>query len=366
MRNQGIDLLRIVLMVMVVIFHFVSFGNLNFNDPVKLNEPNFLQSHFLASFTVVAVNCYVMISGYVRIRPCPGKLALILIPVCFYDVIIGSFFSISQHGLRVSDILFRIPNSITETYWFVETYIVLFLISPFLNRMLNHLTMRSHVSIILLGCFLFYVLPMSTFFDLTRGDRGFGIENFVMLYVTGDCLRRIHLEPGNVIISRKSVFYTAFTCYIAFSLTTFLINALWAGGRHPEDGIQSPFYGYNTFTVYLAAICLFVIFLNHDIKNGPARYFIRIAAPLTFPVYIIHEQPDIRTRVYDWFSWYENQSPMWLFLVPLSSIMIFAAFTFVEWVRRFLFGSFDSRIERFVIKLYVKIKSKVLPIPGTR
>ena len=62
-RNYGIDLLRIISMVMIQILHILGNGgilNASIGAPVRNNVAWFLE---IASYC--AVNCYALISGYV-------------------------------------------------------------------------------------------------------------------------------------------------------------------------------------------------------------------------------------------------------------------------------------------------------------
>ena len=64
-RNYGIDLLRMVLMLMVVVIHVLTHGGV-----IKATEQlsaNYSMSILMESFVFCAVNCYALISGYVYI-----------------------------------------------------------------------------------------------------------------------------------------------------------------------------------------------------------------------------------------------------------------------------------------------------------
>ena len=62
-RNYGIDLLRMVAMVFVILLHLTGVGGICANAP--LFSPQFFLSQFLRIATFCAVNCYALISGFV-------------------------------------------------------------------------------------------------------------------------------------------------------------------------------------------------------------------------------------------------------------------------------------------------------------
>lgn len=61
-RNNAIDILKILSMVMVVLLHLQSYGIQK--AEVELHTPIYWMALLVRSFSGVAVNCFVLISGY--------------------------------------------------------------------------------------------------------------------------------------------------------------------------------------------------------------------------------------------------------------------------------------------------------------
>ena len=61
----------------------------------------------------------------------------------------------------------------------------------------------------------------------------------------------------------------------------------------------SIFYEYNSVLVFSAAILLFIAFLNLHIKPGRLQRMILAAAPLSFGVYLLHDNPNVRGFVWE-------------------------------------------------------------------
>lgn len=61
-RNNAIDILKILSMVMVVLLHLRQYGI--YKAEVELHTPIYWMALLVRSFSVVAVNCFVLISGY--------------------------------------------------------------------------------------------------------------------------------------------------------------------------------------------------------------------------------------------------------------------------------------------------------------
>lgn len=95
-RNYNLDLLRIISMIFVVVLHCCGHGNLLNN--VSAFSANGLFLRIIDSFAYVAVNCFVLISGYFlctskfKLR----KLVVVLVQAIFYSVAIFALISIPK------------------------------------------------------------------------------------------------------------------------------------------------------------------------------------------------------------------------------------------------------------------------------
>ena len=132
-RQSNIELLRILCMFFVVMFHF------NLNVVLRNGETSQCMNYtalIVNSLVVVAVNTFVLISGYFSIKVKMKSILSFLVQTEFYAVlaiviyVIYSFVcstSISK-GVILNLIPFH-PNGL----WFVPCYALLLFISPLLN-----------------------------------------------------------------------------------------------------------------------------------------------------------------------------------------------------------------------------------------
>ena len=74
-RNYGIDLLRMVAMVFVILLHLTGVGGICAN--AALFSPQFFLAQFIRMATFCAVTCYALISGFVGWNRTP-KLSSLL------------------------------------------------------------------------------------------------------------------------------------------------------------------------------------------------------------------------------------------------------------------------------------------------
>lgn len=151
-RDLNIELLRVICMVFVVLFHV----NLN----VILRNPDtsdFLNYCAIAgnALVAVAVDCFVLISGYFGIKWKPRSFLGLFFQIEFYSVVVLTL-AILFFGYN-----FTIPSGLLpfnpEGLWFVPVYTFLYLISPLLNQVIESKVLHKYTVLILLsGSFIMY------------------------------------------------------------------------------------------------------------------------------------------------------------------------------------------------------------------
>lgn len=99
----------------------------------------------------------------------------------------------------------------------------------------------------------------------------------------------------------------------------------------------SIFYEYNSVLVFAAAILLFIAFLNLQIRPGRLQRMILAAAPLSFGVYLLHDNPNVRGFVWETLN-PSRLAGAW-YLVPgvlLLAAAVFAVCALTEWLRKMI------------------------------
>ena len=141
-RNYGIDCLRIVSMIMILILHILGQGGVIAS--AEYSSSKYWCLWLLETFAYCAVNCYALISGYVSYK---SKLKLsslikLTFTVLFYTIlstVILSKFVDRNFSLGA---LFRIfiPFGFgNNPYWYFTAYFCLFFFQPYLNILMDWL-----------------------------------------------------------------------------------------------------------------------------------------------------------------------------------------------------------------------------------
>ena len=136
-REGNFEVLRTVAMFFIVFYHCLTHGvgdGYSFDSSQPVSLINGLFSDFILVFSSIAVNLYVMISGYFLVDR-NFKLSRIVrtwTNACFYSCVITVVFMSLQFTpmsiVSLGKSLFPIS---TDAYWFVTQYIGLLIISPF-------------------------------------------------------------------------------------------------------------------------------------------------------------------------------------------------------------------------------------------
>lgn len=208
-----------------------------------------------------------MITGYFsykKVQVKVSKVVNLFLVMIFWGLLL-SFITVLW--LSPQKINLSIMKGVIEallSQWFVVIYGILYLLIPFINKMFNALDEKSIKAILVINFIFFYMWP--TFFtDVTDKSGGYGITNFINLYLIGAYIHKYHDEK--IKLNKLIVLYLLMTIITTiFSIVT---------GRA---------YQYNSIFVLLSSIAFFEIFKSLNI--GYNKTINRLAV-YTFSVYLI-------------------------------------------------------------------------------
>lgn len=281
-RNSNYEILRILSMAMILGLHYLNSGMGGGLDTT--NAINHVIAYSLESVFISSVNCFVLISGYFllskRVTGLSKAVELYLLMV-LYDLLLFSFAVLSREiSFSWKELLYSLFPFFAGRRWFLQSYILLLLLVPFLNVLIQHLTKRSHAFLLAIQLMLFSVWP--TFFpNAPIADNGYGIINFISLYLIATYLKKYAAfkdKRKSVILAGAS--YAFFTVIIGFCSLTKMKHHAW---------------DYNNLFVIVASVSLFVMFLNMTERHNCR---VNLLSETMFDVYIIHTSFYIRNVVY--------------------------------------------------------------------
>ena len=337
-RNVSLDLLRIVCMSMVVCLHTLGHGGL-IEGTLVPGSTNWYLGNILSAMCLQAVNCFVLISGYFlcTARFKLSKLVTLWGQVFFYSVCVYLVLFILPTGVDFSlkELAKCALPFTTDRYWFVSDYLLLYITFPFLNCALRAMDRKMHLICCAVLLMVFSVLPNLIYvYDFTGVNGGYSYTWFCVLYLLAAYIR---LYVPRRIRHQKWML----PAYVLLSLAICAERFLATYVTPPFFGrvvLSSLFYSYNSIVSVPCALALFQCFRGLDLSSKKLCRLISTIAPLTFAVYLIHEQDILRPILWAWLdpsAWYSSS---WMILYVLGcSAYIFGVCCAVEKARKKLF-----------------------------
>lgn len=333
-RLSNMELLRIILMIMIIIIHY---GNPAMNKPLTQTEGiNYYLIHILRSITAVAVNTFIVITGYFLINKNEVKISKVIQLfwiTLFYAVVIFTVALITGNETINFETIKTFLRTILDR-WFVTIYIILYLLAPYINKMIKYINKNNYRNLIIIILVFFSIWP--TFWSkITVYDTGFGIINFIILYLIGGYIKLYHDDFKSV--SKSSLIW--FVCTIITLIFSFI----------SEDRAWS----YNSIFNIISSVALFGIFKSINIKNNK---IINKLSTHTFSIYIIHNNKFVENVIYA--KILENSqkiNPNYLIInCFIVTILVYITCIVIEFIRRLIMQKVvDKQIDKINYKLKV-------------
>ena len=335
-RNVGIDLLKIVLMIMIVILHILGRGGVLAS--CQYLSASYEVAWFLEIASYGAVNCFALITGYLCInaRNSLAKLLDLWFEIFFYGVVIFlGFYIIWPDSIHLNAIYQLVLPISTSKYWYLTAYFGMFILIPILNAGLKSLDSKSAVKILLL-CFILFSLPSKIVEDQAYGlSAGYSTIWLCIVYLFGAFYR---LNEDKITVSAVN----SFLFYIAQIFITFVFKFAiehWFPGVQGQYINARSLVGYTSPTIFLGSLALLNTFARLKVRNEKISSAISNVGALTLSVYIIHVHPLVFHGLFrDGFvALCELPALQLAFAVLFCAIMIFGACIVVDTLRVRLF-----------------------------
>lgn len=355
-RNASLDLLKCISMLMVVALHATNTEmgllNMSFAPP---GDIKWIFSFVVRSFAFVAVDCFVLITGYFMCKAKFSYKKVIKLWITVFTYSFGLYCILCL--LPFVSISFSLKDFITyffpvsyKKYWFVTSYITLYILTPFINKFISNCTKAEHRTVLIVFTGLFILLP-TAFGDRLETNGGYSTCWFIVLYLSAAYIRIYGLP--------KLHYGRIYFCLVTIAFLSVLVTEL------TDNAIIDSFFGhflnYNSIVIYPAAVCLFMFFLNKNIpgEKPAAKAIIKISS-LSFGVYLFHEHNCIRPIIWNEIvdlSRYQNSTVKFILIMTASVFIIFIIGIVIEWVRSSLY----KLVEPFIFKITDRIKETLEP-----
>ncbi len=337
-RKSGIELLRIICMLMIIVLHAYTYGGLN--QLSNAQGGNFeVMSDFIWSFFRTPVNVFMIITGYfmskdvLDFKKSYRRIPKVYATMLFYSILLTILaFIIYSHNS------FSIPNETADTltsadkleidtmndlserfavysvikmffpllskqWYFLTNYVIILLLSPFINKVLVEIDKKQFKILLgLLFVFLSIYPTISTMgglreiFSIKKVlpiEYGKSMISFLFMFIIGAYLKRFVKDDEK--LHFKYLGYFVGLCIIDFSLYYFLGNVMLNKVGLYNSAVFGQFS--NPFVI-LESVSIFLFFRGFQFKSRVINYI----AGTTIGIYAIHEHPLMRG-----FIWSHNE-----------------------------------------------------------
>lgn len=353
-HNYGIDLLRIIAMLYVVILHTLGQGGLL--DATNVGTNQYVFSWFIEVFAFCAVDIFALITGYVNYSDQKkdknySNYFVIWCQIVFYGVIVTLIFNfIYPEIVTKKDLLemfFPITNNL---YWYFTAYTGLIIIMPLLNAGLRACSKES-----LKKLFIVLFIVFSIFDSITNRfafSKGYSFIWLVIMYLMGAIIKKCDI--GKNIKIYHALIGIILCCIIGW---------YWKIYGNPfyifDIKVNNNFLISYTSPVVLLSAMLYLIAFSKIKFNLILRKFISFAASSAFAVYILNVQKFIWQYVMKNNFTYLANEPLFTILIHIItfSLLFVIISIFIDYGRRKLFDFL--KIKKFA-NYFTELISKAL------
>ena len=331
-RERQFEVMRTVAMFLIVVYHCLTHGvgdEYGFSLQSSVSLSNILFSDFLLVFSSIAVNLYVLVSGYF-LSDLDFKMSRIVrtwVLACFYScaiTIIMMSLNLTPFSLVTLGKSF-FPLS-TDAYWFVTQFIGLMILSPFLAMLVRQLSYKQYVALLIGGAFICLAIipdfPLGKRFYVAHGN---SVWSFAYLFMIAGFIRH-HLREipkGRLLLAIILVIILTMACELFFGYHHGSVSLYWLN--------------YNGLPIILSVLAFVFVRQIHVPDSVFWNVLVKLA-PYSFGVYLIHDQLMVR-------GWLWSHVPIisfcdqWIYpLVILGlCVLIFLSCAFVDVLRKKVF-----------------------------
>ncbi len=335
-RNYGIDLLRIITMLGVVMLHILGHGGV-LGAAVRAKQ--FDTAWFLEVIGYPAVDCFLIISGFVgckRVLPSLKSVVTLYLTVLLYSVSICAILShFYPQTVPTTEIGGAFMPVTTYQYWFFTCYIGMLVLSPLINGFVNHADKKT---LYIVGIIIFLVFSVYGAYSKHHGDyfkllNGYSVMWFIAMYALGAIIKKTE-------VYKKIPVYVALPTLVVAFVSTWLIKINSVGDvSEGMKKLSDSLVNYISPTMVIAAVMSVCLFAKINVKGKFLAGLITFFSSSAFSVYLIHDNNFFRDNIIvGAFKGVGDYTPIMLVLTVLAiALTIFVVCVLIDKVRVLLF-----------------------------
>ena len=321
LRLSNIELLRIGAIFMIVMMHGIGYA---LHSP---NELNRIGVTVINTFGNMGVTIFMLISGYFGIHFKWSRLFLLWVTALFYSIM--AFLADMVHNeVSVTELYQALTPITSMTWWFLSWYVVIFCLSPYLNKAAEELSKRQ-MEMLLGGVIFFFVLsPTVLFHSMTNDSGGKGLPNMITAYLIGQYVAK-HDRP---------MWFTAHSGKWVLAAGGIVLVGSFVAGCISLTASNILCKDNNLFVV-MGAVALFCWVRKHKFHSTVVNYM----ATFSFPLYLVNAT--VLKYLGPLYVGDVSSVSIWKpYLLAVLTVVVVA--WLAETMRRFLFGRLNTNLSQ--------------------
>lgn len=346
-------------MMMIVVLHFLGKGNV-LGDLSKPEVSGYgYAAWVLECFCIVAVNAYMLLSGYFLSTSYfkLSRLIKLYLQIWFYSVLIGMgaylFGIYPQEEFSLHYVLTLIFPITMGHYWFMTAYVFLYIFMPILSFAVRGMDKKQFILSLILLFTVFSLVKSILPARVEMDGQGYDVLWYICVFMAAAYIRKFGFKP----YEKRGM---SLILYLAGVLLCFgelmLLHMVYIKTGALEH-IMKISIEYNHFFPFIASLGIVGVFKELRLPDGFGKFINRIS-PYTLGVYLLHENLGVRYAWQKLFGAADIDSAGMLILRTVEAvIVVFTVGIIFDSIRNFIFKGLNKLLG--AAKVYILIKEKV-------
>lgn len=358
-RDSGIELLRIILMLQVIYLHISFYGKYSTVN-INMGGIHELVCWLQETLSRCPVYVYILISGYFSVtskatmKTIWPKAKKIYSSAIFYSLVITFLLLVTGlANVSASNIIKSFFPLTSRTWYFISVYLLVLVLSPVVNTALTRLSKEDYKILLVVLFFLFSLWQFAANYEpinkvisvnsVIEATKGRGLYGFLFMYIIGGYIR-LHVKHAE----KPQWKYLAL--YFGFAILDVVL--VYAVRGVPILEYYSKIVNSNNAPIaIIQGVCLFMFFRSVHFKSK----FINKIASHNLGVYMIHEHWLMRKVIWNKLFVVTKKAAFYkspIFLVKIYGIIftIYIAGILIDMCRDFIFKGIGNIYKKVVKK----------------
>ena len=357
-KNYGIDALKILSMLMVVVLHVLTNGGI-LNASVRFTG-QYEAGWFLQTACFCAVDVFALITGYlwVNARYKYRNVIELWLQVFLYSVIISIGMKLLfPSSVSFFDVLKSFFPVMTGQYWYFSSYFALFLFIPLLNTVLEHIDKKQMLFSLIMILIFFSGFQTLFYSDVFGTMDGYSAIWLMILYLIGGYIGKYHAHSDR----NPLLFFLGYVLMVVLTWLSKVAIELLTLQLLGEVRAGNYLISYKSPTILMSAVFLLLCFSNLKLSDWMKK-LVSFVAPMSFSVYLIHNHPLVASVVMNRMFAPSAELPVAEMVMKVlgTALFIYAVCSVIDRFRLYVFKVLEirERIDKIEGKLKLKVNTE--------